>query len=230
VTLRWVAVGLVAAALAVGGWLVLFSPLLVVQTVTVVGEDRLSERAVLNAAQVPVGTPLARLDVEALARRLEELPAVAEATVVRDWPDGVRLELTERRSLGVVPTTDGYGVLGSDGEVFLEVDGPQRGLPLLAVSPLAPEAAVPGTPAVTAAVEVMRALPPTLARKVATVQPRDSTDVVLELRNGAVVRWGSAAASERKAQVLLLLLDRRAPGQRPAGYDVSAPETPVTFG
>ena len=50
-------------------------------------------------------------------------------------------------------------------------------------------------------------------------------DVVLTLRAGAAVRWGSAERADRKAQVLRSLLPVRA-----EVYDVSAPDLPTTSG
>ena len=48
----------------------------------------------------------------------------------------------------------------------------------------------------------------------------------LDLRGGAVVRWGSAEEPAAKAQVLQLL---RAQVADADGYDVSAPEAPATW-
>ena len=47
--------------------------------------------------------------------------------------------------------------------------------------------------------------------------------ISLELKNGKTVRWGSAAQSEEKAQVLVALLRQDA-----QVYDVSVPGTPTT--
>ena len=58
------------------GWLVLGSSVLGARTVEVVGESRLSADEVVARAEVPAGTPLARLDTGAIADRVAGLAPV----------------------------------------------------------------------------------------------------------------------------------------------------------
>lgn len=217
----WGAALAASLVLVAAGWLVLFSPLLAVRTVEVVGEDQVGEQTVLDAAAVRLGTPLLRLDVGGIADRVRSLDSVSEVEVTRQWPDLVRIEVVERRPVAVVRTEGGYGALGSDGEVFREVDRLPPDLPLLTQSAGSAER----DPSAAAALEVVRELPPRLARRVATVSATSPDEVVLRLRGGAVVAWGGSAGSQRKAEVLLLLLPQHA-----ERYDVSAPGAPVTGG
>ena len=55
------------------------------------------------------------------------------------------------------------------------------------------------------------------------VAVRTVDEITLHLRDGRLVRWGSADQSEEKAAVLLALLDRKA-----QTYDVSVPGAPTT--
>ena len=67
-------------ALAGGAvWLVYFSDVLTVRTVSVVGNRALKADQVVKAAQVPMDVPLARQDLDAIARRATSLPAVERA-------------------------------------------------------------------------------------------------------------------------------------------------------
>jgi cell division protein FtsQ len=218
---RWAAAGTAVVAVATGVWVVLFSSVLAVRTVEVVGEQQVTDEQVLAVAEVPVGTPLARLDVTGIEQRVAGLDAVAEVHVTRVWPDGVRIEVVERRPFAVIRTGSGFGVLGSDGVVFRSVRGPLPTLPLIdqQVGDAATE------PAAAAALQVALALPPDLSRRVALVAAKSPDRVVLTLRNGSTVSWGTAEASAHKAQVLLLLLPLRA-----GHYDVAAPDAPVTQG
>jgi cell division protein FtsQ len=69
------------------------------------------------------------------------------------------------------------------------------------------------------------ALPQSLLRRVDVIDADSVQAVQLVLRNGAVVDWGNAYASQRKAQVLRALLQRHA-----AHYDVSVPDAPAWSG
>ena len=55
------------------------------------------------------------------------------------------------------------------------------------------------------------------------VEVRTVDEILLHLRDGRLVRWGSAEQSEDKAAVLLQLLRRKA-----EVYDVSVPGSPTT--
>ena len=74
-----------------------------------------------------------------------------------------------------------------------------------------------------AAASAASALPPKLAAKVSWVTALTPDSVVLELTNGATVRWGDASQGAVKAEVLLALMKRVA-----KVYDVSAPYPPTT--
>src|SRR6478609_3728065 len=86
-----------AALAAAGVWLVYFSAVLDTERVSVVGARQLEADVVRQAAQVPLGTPLARQDLDAIARRAASVPGVAAATVTRRWPHTVEVRVTERQ-------------------------------------------------------------------------------------------------------------------------------------
>ena len=67
------------------------------------------------------------------------------------------------------------------------------------------------------------ALPEDLAPRVDFVSVASVDRIELALRDGRTVVWGSAEDSERKAEVLAVLLQQDA-----RVYDVSVPATPTT--
>ena len=77
-------------------WLVLFSSVLAAAGTEVTGTDALREELVVETAEVPLGVPLARVDLGAIEARVEGLAAVKSVEVSRGWPDQVRIEVTER--------------------------------------------------------------------------------------------------------------------------------------
>ena len=99
VALRPVLIG-VAVVAAVGGlvYLFYFSSALAAEKVDVKGTDVLSPSQVRRVAQVPVGDPLARVDTDAVAARVEGLVAVRDVDVSRCWPDAVCIDVTLMRA------------------------------------------------------------------------------------------------------------------------------------
>ena len=77
----WLGVSGVLLAGLVGAlaWIVFASALLAVHDVEVIGQRRLTESAVLSAAEVPRGTPLVRVDLDEMraSAPVEEAAAAA---------------------------------------------------------------------------------------------------------------------------------------------------------
>ncbi len=221
---RATALALVLGAALVGGtaWALLGSSLTALEEVTASGATRTDPAAVVAAAQPQRGTPLLRLDEGEVRARLADHPYVADLALVRHWPRGVEVAVTERVPVAAVAADGGtVEVLDADGAVITTAERVPDGVPLVAVDV---EAAGPA--ALRAASEVASTLPPPLRAEVSRVGARSLDDVRLDLRDGALVRWGSAEHAAVKAQVLQLLRTQVADAD---GYDVSAPEAPATW-
>lgn len=219
---RWLAWRVVLAGLAglglVAGvvWLVFFSSVLAVKGVQVEGTGVLDPRAVRKVAAVPTGSPLAGVDLRAVADRVEALAPVAEVDVSRAWPDRIRIDVTERVAVAVV---DSGGVLhGVDeqGVMFRRYPSRPPSLPLLRVG------AATQADALAEAARVVETLPDAIASRVEYVSVSTVDTISLRLRSGQTVRWGSADESDQKAEVLDVLLRQKA-----STYDVSVPGQPV---
>jgi len=210
----------VLGLLAFGVWVLLGSSWLGVRDVRVSGLRHLPVEQVTGAAAVTTDTPLARLDTEAVRERVEQVPGVAEASVERSWPHGIRITVVESTPVAVVLEDGTYSAMDSRGVLFRELEAAPQRLPLIradSLSELSRETALAEVAA------VVSSLDPAIARRVAHVELSSVDSIVLALRDGDEVRWGSAEASPRKAEVLSVLLDIEA-----AVYDVSVPELPTT--
>ncbi len=216
-----VVLGLVAAVVAVAGWVVLASPVLDVRGVQVAGTTFLGPAEVRRAAAVPQGGPLARADLGAVRRRVEALPAVASVQVSRAWPHEVRIEVTERTAVAVVEDGERLHGLDADGIVFRSYKARPRALPLIRMAADAP------ADARAEAAHVVGVLPESVARRVAFVDVHTRDAISLELRDGRTVVWGSADQVTDKARVLAALLKAVRDAR---SYDVSVPGQPTTTG
>ena len=109
-------VGWLLAASVVGAlvWLV-FSPFFSIARVEVVGVEKSDANSILVAEGVNVGEPMVFLDPHAIGEALATDPWVAEATVVRQWPDMVRVEIVERVPVAWVLDDSGWARRDIDG-------------------------------------------------------------------------------------------------------------------
>jgi cell division protein FtsQ len=199
------------------GWVVLESTLLSVRSVQVAGASRVTPAEVLAVADVAPATPLARVDTDAVARRVSALVAVRSVSVSRQWPRSVRIVVHERVPAAVQRSGPAYLLVDSSGVAFDTVNRRPKGLPLVS----APVAA--GEPALRAALAVLTSVPDAVRRQLIEVRAATPEQVTLRLTRHRTVVWGSPERGDRKAAVLAALMSRRA-----SVYDVSAPDAPTT--
>lgn len=207
---------LVVAALAGGVWLVGFSQALAVTKVSVTGTSVLTPEQVTAVAQVPIGTPLVRLDVKAIEKRVASLKPVAAVSVTRSLPNRVTIAITERTPVYAVSAGSGFDLVDSSGVPYTSVTDVPAGLLVANISGdsdrLRRDVATVAT-----------AMPKVLRDRAVLVNAASPDSIVIELRGGAEVVWGSAENSDEKATVIAALLSIPA-----SVYDVSSPSHPTT--
>lgn len=195
-------------------WLWYGTSVLGLRHVRVDGTAILSPAQVVEAAAVQPGTPLARVDLDEVRRRVAVLPPVAQVTVDRDWPDGVRISVVERTPVAAVPTEGGFQLVDGDGVVFHTVPTRPPGLPQVRLDHPGPQ-----DPTTRSVLRVLAALTPQLRERLVEVVAEAPARIRLLLPHNRMVIWGDASDNETKAKVATALLDH--PG---AEIDVSAPE------
>jgi len=214
--LAFTSIALVLALLAAGVWSVYFSTALVTKRVSVTGTHDLTPMQVSYAAQVRIGVPLARQDLDAIAERTTTLPPVESAAVTRDWPSAIRITVVERRPVLAVRQPDGYVVVDKSGVAFQTKPVMPRDVLLTEVNP-------GDAPLLSDVAIVAIALPKKLRGMVDRITAGNRDSIMLVLESGRTVTWGSSSDSELKAQVVTALLKRKPK----SSIDVSSPHNPA---
>jgi cell division protein FtsQ len=210
------AILLVLALLGGSIWIVYFSTALVTKRVDVIGTRHLTPTQVSFAVQVPLGVPLARQNLNEIAKRATTLPAIETATAARDWPDTITVSIVERRPVFALHQPDGYLVVDKFGVAYQTQATLPPDVVLADVSPT-------DAPLLREVATVAAALPDKLRRKVDRIRANGRDSIVLTLQSGPKVTWGSATDSELKAQVAGALLKRKPK----SSIDVSSPHNPA---
>src|SRR5680860_603901 len=213
---RILAIVLVAAAAAGSVWLMLFSSVLAVADVSVDGNEVLDPQQVRRAAAVPTGEPLATVDLDAIAARIEALPPVKSVDVSRAWPDRVRIAIRERDAVAVLERDGAVRGVDDEGVLFRSYPSVPNGLPVVRMG------AGTESDALAEATTVVGVLPRNLATMVDFVEVDTIDTISLRLRSGPTIFWGSADDSANKAKVIAVLLKQEA-----STYDVSVPAQPT---
>ncbi|MFC9388348.1 cell division protein FtsQ/DivIB [Streptomyces venezuelae] len=217
--------------LVAGGlWALYGSTWFRVERVKTSGTAVLTPREVEAAAAVPLGAPLVTVDTDAIEARIrKELPRVDSVDVVRSWPHGIGLKVTERKPVLLIEKGGKFIEVDATGMRFATVDTAPRNVPRLVLD----SASSPSLRRFDAdrllqeAVGVRGELPAEIARDTRVVRITSYDSVTLELTRGRTVFWGSGEHGAVKARVLTALLKAT---PKAGHFDVSAPTAPASSG
>ncbi len=218
---RRLAILAAVVVLVVGGvLLVWFSPLFAVRSVEVTGNSLTGSDQIVQTARIEPGTPMVRLDTEAIRQRVEDLPGVVEADVQRSLSGVVRIVVTEPVAVYVIAAGSQFQLVDASGEAFLLVDAPPAGLPMVA---LGDDGSPSARRLLADAAVIVAALPVSVSQQMISLVASSPDTFTITLTSGAQILWGSAEESALKAQVIDSLI------KVPASYyDISSPERPAT--
>ncbi|MDO4613380.1 MAG: FtsQ-type POTRA domain-containing protein [Actinomycetaceae bacterium] len=214
-----VRMGLLAAlvVLLIAVYAVGFSPLFALEAhrITVMGAQAPVDAASISKDLGSLeGTPLPRLDSDAIADRISAKDAwIKDVEVEKDYPHGLRIRLSVRQAVAILSDTE---LLASGGAVVSRPEGQGEGLVT---------ARIDGVDAHAGRVEAARIIE-ALSEETRTqvsevVVGKAGTRLVL--KSGGDVEWGTSDDAQLKARVIAVLLQRQA-----NHYDVTDPINPTT--
>lgn len=219
----------VAAALltAFVVWALYGSSWLRVERVSTTGVEVLTRQEVEAVAAVPIGAPLVSVDTDEMEARLrQKLPRIDSVDVVRSWPHGIGLEVTERKPVLLIEKGAEFVEVDAKGVRFATVDEPPRGVPLLELRPgrSASLRRFGSDRLLQEAVRVAGDLPGDVAKATDAVRVVSYDAISLRLTRDRVVTWGSGEHGPAKAHVLTALMKAAPEAEH---FDVSAPTAPA---
>lgn len=204
--------------IAVLGWVATSSPLFCVRHVEVAGNSTVTTDAILQAAAVPEGLPLAQVDAVAVSQRVSAIPGLGRTDVTVGLPDTVRIRVAERTAVFVVAMQGGFAWIDPVGIHFHDSPARPAGIPLA-------EASLDDQRLLGDVATVVGALPSRLTPKVSRVVAQTRDSIVIHVADGPTIVWGSADESALKSQVADSL-SKAQPGCR--SIDVTSPTHPTT--
>lgn len=187
--------------------------LITVKTVDVSGTVNEDPAAVREASGISEGDRMAGVDTGAAASAVSALPWTDTVTVSRHWPSTVRISVTEHTPVGVLDDAGTPVVVDAEGVQFLRDVIPDGLTPM--------RVAASDGDAVTAAAQVLAALPPELKGTVQEVRATAADSVTLAFDGDREVFWGTPDRAAEKAEATRVVLTRD--GTR---WNVSNPAQP----
>lgn len=223
-----ITVFLALPALVATAFLVLHTSLFAIGSVNVAGAKETSAAEIISIARLNGRPPLIDVNPVAVSTRIESLPWIKTAVVVRHWPKSVTIIVNER-----VPVAEA-SIRRHRWELF-DVTGRALGFRslrtagLVRLRKIAPMPA-PGSDATEALggeVALADALPVALLSKVQEVTYSTSDELSLTLASGAVVIFGSAFGLSGKVVALSTLLADHVSLAGVTSINLRVPSSPV---
>jgi cell division protein FtsQ len=220
----------IAATLTVGSIMILgiltavatFSPLLAIQTVSVVGTQRLNPEDISKALSEQIGKPLPLLNHDEIAKSLAGFTLIESFAATAVPPNGLQVSVSERQALCIVEY-QGALWLHDPAGVRIAVAQPTDSLPRILIAG-EPSSSQPFKDSVY----VLLALPVELLAEVEIIQANTRDDVQMILRGslGQRISWGDSSDAVLKSKVLQALMANNG-GVTGVTFDVSSPNAPV---
>jgi cell division protein FtsQ len=214
--------------LAIGA---LYSPLLQLRQLTVLGDRHLTTSEVVDQSGLREGDRLIDIDTAAVAARVRRLPWVRTVAVSRQWPDGVRIRIVERVAEAAVATASGGRlVIATGGRIAGPAGIFDQGLPVVAL----PKGTKVGIGTVlpsrmAAAVEMLGAAPDDVLIHASGATVSAQGDLTLALRPTGELWFGDAHQASQKFLSAETILGGSVALTRLKRLDVRIPSAPTVL-
>jgi cell division protein FtsQ len=227
VSLRMLVVAGLVLVLVLAGLILYNSSFLSITEVRVEGAEHLSSERLTELAAVPADSTLLRVDADGISARLETDPWVKRASVAREFPGVLVLNIEERSiaaSVEIIPDTTSAQIthwLISDDAVWLgALDGAEQtaafrsdeaaDLPMFkdisrAVRPLLGVAST--DEGIVNALAILAGFSEEMRGLVASISAPDRTKTTLNLTNNVGVAFGAADDITAKESAIITLLN-----------------------
>ena len=199
-----------------------FSPLLEVQKVEIVGNERIPIKLLSNALKDQLGRPLPQITLGDVQTDLKNFTLIQSVSIVNLPPHTLQVRIVERTPICIVKTPLGKFLYDPAGVRIGSIDSTAK-YPVV-------EAAgkVGASPEFGVAIKALLALPASLYPSVASVSAPSMDSVTFKLRGVSEqkVIWGDSSQAPLKAKVLMAMIKHQKPSDR-VTYDVSSPKAPT---
>lgn len=210
-------------ALAIFVVVAVYSPLLAIRNIEVVGASRVSSDAIQKDLRGLKGKPLPQISSELLAAKLSKYQLIDSVSAVALPPSGLRVVIVERSAIAIVKI--------NNISYLYDAAGVQLGR--ASITDRLPSINNAGNPASSEsfaqAIRVILSLPMGLLPKISSISAASKDNVILNLRSrNQKVLWGDDSDPALKAEVLSALMKHYVKHYGTT-FDVSSPSQPSVY-
>lgn len=186
-----------------------FTPLMPVRAIAVNGNVNLSDEEVQSATGIQFETPIGRVSVRQAAAEVAANPWVEKATVSRNWPNAIDVDIVEHVPVAWVDFGGEPHLIDSQGRDFVVAPPPPGAVQLDGIAEEQMEDAV----------GVASSISEKARPRVRALTADGPYSFVLVLDDDRTVTWGAAEDNENKAIALEAVLQMEG-----SAFNISNPE------
>ncbi|MEW6458455.1 MAG: FtsQ-type POTRA domain-containing protein [Bacillota bacterium] len=219
--LNWWETILFSIIILVAGFILVSSPLFEIDTITVEGNLRLQAEEIRSASGIVPGTNIFRAQTREAEDRLEALPAIREAELVREFPSTVRIIVEERVPVALLNIHGEFWEVDVEGVPVRKKGKGWDGLPVITGVQF-------GNPNLQRTLEAVERLPEEVVTGLSEVWFGNDLRLILYTFDGIEIRLGQLERLEQKGVLLLEVLALvRDEGRKVEYIDLSEPDKTV---
>lgn len=212
-------------------WRIYNSPLFELREIRVVGNRMVKKGNILKRAAIEPGMSLIKVSAREVKERVEAEPWIREIKVVKEYPDRLKLVVSERKPLATLRTGSGIFIVDKDGYIWKNNRAIGR-LPEVRDLP-APKIKIGERLEVRElrnALLCLNSMDASTYSLIVSLSAPSVENLTLQLTNGVLVSYGEASETVKKNYVLGLILSQaRLKGEKLARIDLRVPSHPVVI-
>lgn len=219
----------VAAAPVLGAAAVLgvYSPLLDIDRIDIIGSDTLNVEELARVGGIEPGDPMLMTSLGEVEDRLGSDPRFERVTVERKWPNTVSIRVSDRRVLAALDGPNRSVVIGEGGIVMRETGDDEFLGRIQIATDIDTEVGERLPDALAAAVEVVTRLPFEVGWNVAQTVINDEGEIVFTMTDDTVAVFGTVENADAKVQSLVTMLTSNVDRHGVCRIDVRVPSAPT---
>jgi len=219
--LNWWETIIFSIIILVAGFILVSSPLFEIDTITVEGNLHLQAEEIRSASGIVPGTNIFQAQTREAEDRLEALPAIRKAELVREFPSTVRIIVEERVPVALLNIHGEFWEVDVEGVPVRKKGKGWDGLPVITGVQF-------GNPNLQRTLEAVEKLPKEVVAGLSEVWFGNDLRLILYTFDGIEIRLGQLERLEQKGVLLLEVLALvRDDGRKVEYIDLSEPDKPV---
>jgi cell division protein FtsQ len=103
----------------------------VINDIKVIGNKNITKDTLINASSINIGENIFKISINSAERNIKKLPYTKEINIMRKFPKGIVMEITERKEMAQIKDISSFILIDEEGQVLDIKDNNKENLPII---------------------------------------------------------------------------------------------------